>query len=455
MASQPSGHSLAPMHEPRTAQLGLATARRPVPGRAREVGAVVAWAAIIVAAIVWGKALNDSGARIGLHAPPLVGYWEPHVSPWIFPALVVAAAIVLAAPGLALALRWKTLLLASASSAAAWAVALTAVRGPDSILEPVRWPTEYLGQVDRVGDPGAFLTGFTSNLSTYSVHVSGHPPGMVLLLAGLDRVGLPGAVPAAALMILAGVLAIPAVLLALREVAGAAPARAAAPFLVLSPAAVWVATSADALFAGVGAWSIALIILATGRTGRRADGLAVGGGLLFGATLMLSYGLVLLAVIPLGVIVTRRSVRVALLSTAGAVAVLAGFLAAGFWWLDGFFATREQYLAGIASDRPFDFFLVSNLAAFGLALGPAIILALTRVREPKVWLLVGGGIAAAMLAELSGMSKGEVERIWLPFAPWILLAGCSLAGRGHALRPWLGVQALTGLVIVLTVHTHW
>lgn len=465
MALQATAPSLAPMERLQATpglrmassagESGAGESSAGESGAGRELCAMLAWTGVLAGAIVWGDALNDSGAMIGLHAAPLVGEPGLSLSTWIVPAAVVAAAVVAFGPALAAALRWRLLLLASAGATAAWAAALSAVRGPDSLLEPVRWPTEYLGEVGKVGHIGSFLSHFTTRISEYTVHVRGHPPGMLLVLVGLDRIGLSGSGPAAALILLAGALAAPAALVALREVAGASLARSAAPFLILAPAAVWIATSADALFAGVGAWSVALIVLATGRAGRRAELLALAGGLLFGATLMLSYGLVLLGVVPLGVIVARRSTRVGLIALASASAVLAAFALAGFWWIDGLLATRDQYLAGIASDRPYGYFLLSNLAAFGLVIGPATVAALSRLRSRGAWLLVGGATAAVALAELSGMSKGEVERIWLPFAPWIVLAGCVLAVRGHAVRAWLGAQALTGLAIVLVVHTHW
>ena len=31
-----------------------------------------------------------------------------------------------------------------------------------------------------------------------------------------------------------------------------------------------------------------------------------------------------------------------------------------------------------------------------------------------------------VLADLSGMSKAEVERIWLPFVPWLTALDCAL-----------------------------
>ncbi len=423
--------------------------------RPREIAALAAWLAVIVAAIFFGNRLNDAGVGIGLAAPPLVGHWNPRVTPWAVGALFLAPAIAIYGPRLAASLGWRPMLASAAAAAGAWAVALSSVRGPSEIVNPPQRSNEYLGQVDRVGDPFNFLSDFTTKIATYSVHVRGHPPGMVLLLAGMDRIGLSGVGPAAALMIIVGALAVPAALVAMRDVAGEPTARAAAPFLVLAPAAVWVATSADAFFMGVGAWSVTLLVLASSRRGARSDLMALGGGLLFGACLMLSYGLFLLAAVPAVVLLARRSWRVALLGAAGTLAVIGAFSGAGFWWIDGLHATREQYFAGIASDRPFGYFLLSNLAAFGLAIGPVTIVALTRLGDPKAWLLVGGGVASVVLAELSGMSKGEVERIWLPFAPWVLLAACAFGLRFRPAPALLGIQAAVGLAIVVTVHTFW
>jgi hypothetical protein len=57
------------------------------------------------------------------------------------------------------------------------------------------------------------------------------------------------------------------------------------------------------------------------------------------------------------------------------------------------------------------------------------------------------------------MSKGEVERIWLPFVPWVLLAGAALypssRGRCRDVRGWLGLQAMTALLIQTVVHSPW
>jgi hypothetical protein len=47
------------------------------------------------------------------------------------------------------------------------------------------------------------------------------------------------------------------------------------------------------------------------------------------------------------------------------------------------------------------------------------------------------------------MSRGEVERIWLPFVPWL-----ALAAPGHR-RPLLALQVSTALVLQATLASPW
>ena len=78
-----------------------------------------------------------------------------------------------------------------------------------------------------------------------------------------------------------------------------------------------------------------------------------------------------------------------------------------------------------------------------------------RLRDRRSWLLVGGGLAAVALADLSGMSKAEVERIWLPFVPWLLLAAAALA-RLRRQRRWLAGQAALAIAASqAVVATPW
>src|SRR5207244_2684327 len=139
----------------------------------------------------------------------------------------------------------------------------------------------------------AFLSHFVERIGTYHQHARAHPPGMLLLLWVMAHVGLRGPGWEAALDIAGGAAMVPAALISLRAVAGEDRARAAAPFVTFAPAAVWIATSGDAFFAGVTTWAVALTILSIRRRGFRSHALALVGGALFGAGLMLSYGVVL------------------------------------------------------------------------------------------------------------------------------------------------------------------
>jgi methylthioxylose transferase len=417
---------------------------------------LTAWAVVIVVAHVLLERLQAGGANIRIQAAPLVGTFDLRVSGRLLASLTVGTVVVLGGPRLVERVGWRTLLFASAAAAAAWAVSLALVDGVQGLTSPLEARTEYLADVANVGSPGAFLSTFVDRIGDYSIHVQGHPPGMLLLLSALDRVGLGGSGWAAALCIAGGAAAVPAVLVAVREVAGEEIARRATPFLVIAPAAIWIATSADAFFIGVSAWAVTLVVLATGRHGRRSDVYALAGGLLFGAAAFLSYGFVLLAVVPAAVAWHRRRFRPLALAAFGAAPVFLAFFAAGFWWVAGLLATRQQYFAGVGSRRPYLDFLVANAACLAIVLGPAVVVALTRVRDRRLWLLVGGTLVVLGAAMISGMSKGEVERIWLPFAIWLLPAGAVLAaGRRSVTTGWLGVQATAAIVVATAVKTSW
>jgi len=337
---------------------------------------------------------------------------------------------------------------------AVWGISLALLDGIHGIVGSVTLKSEYFVDVGRVGDPFTFLREFTDRIAEYRVHVQGHPPGYLLLLSILDRIGLGYAWFVAGLEIAGGALAVAAVLVAVRDVAGEHLARQAAPFVAVAPIAIWVTTSADAFYAGVGAWAVTLVVLATRRAGRRADVVAAAGGLLFGALAFLSYGLVLLALVPAAVAIARRRARPLVVATLAAMPVVIAFALAGFWWFDGLAATRARYAAGVASRRPYWPFLLANAACLAIALGPALAAALARLRDRRLWYVVGGALTAIAIAALSGMSKGEVERIWLPFAVWVLPAGAALTTRRLAAR-WLALQIAFTIGLQTLVRSPW
>jgi hypothetical protein len=435
------------LEERHPAQTSVGISRRPA-----VLGALV-WTALILVAALWGRSLNATGHRLYVDAPPLTARIDPVASAWAIPAVVLALATVALGPWVATRLRWRLVLLVAAGVAAAWAGSLALARGPQELIRPLLAHTDYLTAVETVSSPGNFLAGFTDRIGTYPAHVRAHPPGMVVVLWGLARLGLSSPGWAAALLIAGGAAAVPAVLIAVRTIAGEARARAAAPFVALAPTATAVATSADALFAGVGAWAVTLVVLAVGRADARAAFLAAAGGVLFGMTLLLTYGGILFGVVAAPAIVARRPAGPAALAATVAVLVVLAAALFGFWWPDGLAASVGQYEAGVSRFRPYPYFLIANLAAFAVVLGPATAAGLASLRHRGTWLLVGGGVLAVLLADLSGLSKGEVERIWLPFAPWMLLSAAALP---HVrARAWLGANAITALAIAAMLRTPW
>jgi len=444
------------------------SARRSLDGvRGRVLAVIGAEAALVTASIVAGVLLNRSGVQIHADAAPLFAYWRPHVGPGTPFALALAAAIVWRGPDLARRLAWRPLLATGFVAALAWILALAMVDGWSGGLATRLTPqAEYLNDVHLVTDIPAMLAHFSDHIldfrpGSWTTHVAGHPPGAFLVFVWLDRVGLGGGGPAAVLCVLVGATVAVSVPQALRALGDEAAARAALPFLVLFPGAVWVGASADGLFAGVVAAGLAL--LAGDRAGREGGWAnsgrwaAAAGGVLLGFSLYLSYGLVLVAPLALVVVALKARDRVGTLVAAavGVGAVVAAFTGAGFWWLEGYRLVVERYYQGWAADRPYAYWVWANLACLVLAAGPAIGPALARLRPArKVPLLLAAAAAlAVVVADLTGLSKAEVERIWLPYTVWLLVAtACLPAGQR---RGWLAVQAVTALAVNHLLWTNW
>jgi hypothetical protein len=415
------------------------TAALVVQPRVRGVGAAVAgWSALVVVAVVVGRPTAE--ADLGLGAAPLAGRWEVHLPPLALVAIAVAVAVVALGPAAASRLPWRAVLGSSAAAATTWAVALASLDGWDRVTAPLTTRHEYEPFAATIGSAPDFVRGFTAAVPDLPTHVKAHPPLATLVPWGLDRIGLGGAGWYAALVLAAWGVAVAATLVAARCVLGEARARAAAPALVLLPAVVWAATSADALTAGVVATGVALAV------GAPRPSRLLAGGCAFGVAVLLSYGATLGLAVPLAVAWHRRRLGDLVPVGAGIAGVLLLAAAAGFWWPAGLQATGEAYWGGIAGRRPLAYLaLLGNPAALAFAVGPAVAVGLARRWNP----LVAGGVLAVVVADLSLLSAGEVERIWLPFVPFIALAAPGLDRR------WLGAQAAVGLGLQIALRSPW
>ncbi|QKV92038.1 hypothetical protein HUT19_10025 [Streptomyces sp. NA02950] len=456
--------------EPRTTAAPGRTGRRP------DVLAAVAGAVLFAVAAVVGTLIQRTDHSLYVDWAPLYADWLPHVGPGTPAALAVAVAVVVHGPRLALRLPWRGLLAAVWGTAMVWTWSLALVDGwGRGMAGRLTQRHEYLRGVDRFDNVGAALRGFTDHIlltqpDHWPAHIAGHPPGAVLTFVGLDRLGLGGGGWAGAFCITVGSSAAAAVLVALRALGAEKAARTAAPFLVLAPAAVWAGASADGYFAAVAAWALALLALAARRTVRAPGAVALVSGLLLGLTVYLSYGLTLLALPALAVLVLARTVKPLPWVLAGVAAVAGVFTLSGFVWWEGYHLLVERYYQGVAADRPYAYWVWANLAVAGVAAGPACVAGARRVvmaapgavrrlrgrgvgAPDALVVLTSAALLALAVADLSGMSKAETERIWLPFVLWLLPGTALLPARDR--RHWLMVQAMVALLINHLLLTGW
>ena len=447
--------------------------------------ALLSVASTLLASFVWGSHLQRKERRIKVGAAPFSGEWDFRLSWRILPALVIGLLVVTVLPGVLARFRFHAAAWAAGAALALYALALAAADGANAVLAPVVDPTEYWANLANLPSASTTLRSFTSYdfLVQRSVHLKGHPPGFIMLLKGLTAIGLGRPWVTGALSFIGALTVVPAVAVTVRAVVGELMARRALPYLACAPFAVWLGTSADAFFSAVCAWGIAAVALAVSSSASRRGGVCLGmiGGTLLGAGLFLSYGVVPLLALPAVLVLHEvrhgRAATLEVIAAAivGALGVTALFAAQGFWWFDGLKLTRQFYWNGSAYFRPWTYFLVGNLGALLIAVGPAAAYGIWRLRNRVTWLVVGGALLGVAAAEVSQYSKGEVERIWLLFMPWLLVATAALrrdalASSGpssdtdpkvwldreqHSERGWLAIQVAIGLSLQIALKSKW
>jgi methylthioxylose transferase len=322
------------------------------------------------------------------------------------------------------------------------------------VFDPARSyeaPNEYLPALGALDfGAGFFLDRFAELVPSLPVHVAGHPPGLMLTLHALG-IESPGGM--AALCIGVGALSGPLAYLVGRELLDERGARLAAVLLALAPGALlFGATSADAVYLTLGllaAWPL------TARSWRvRAAG---------GAALALAsfFAWSLLAVGAWAAILALRRgglpAAIALVAVCGAALVAFYALlhaATGFDPIGTLRATEDVYRAGIASMRPYWYWLFGSPVAFLLVLGlPISWFALRGMAAGETLALAIFAVIA--VAALVGFTKAETERIWLFLAPFVCLAAAAALDRRAPLRPLLAALAAQAVLYEVLFDTIW
>lgn len=442
-----------------------ATPDRAVTRRA-TVGLAVALVILLASFVVpplFGWDVDARADQLGV--PPTHGFFEAKVAPSSVLAVLIALAGVRWGESVARRLSWRGLMLTSYVVGLGWLLSLALVDGESGLTRVMTNKDEYMVSARQITDVSAMLHEYVDRIpyshpDNWVIHLAGHPPGAVLFHIGLIRTGLGGDL-AAALVIVAIAATIPLATMFTARLLGAEPlARLAAPFLVLTPSAVFLAVSGDALFAAYAAWGLAALAAAATAAGRRGlVGWGVVAGLLLGWCVMSSYGLPLLGILCLAVLWLARSWWPLPIAAVSALAVVLAFAALGFAWWEAYPVLVDRYWDGIAATRPASYWTWGNIGALlvsgGPLLGAGLAVAARRHTGPARTAAVLAGAAALTiaLADLSQMSKAEVERIWLPFVPWLTLSLALLPGGW---RRWgLGLQVLTALVVQHLLYTSW
>jgi methylthioxylose transferase len=438
----------------------LRLARRGLARRGAELWLPLGAAAIGTATIAYGLSARASGIELGASLAPFLAAWSPELHLSALPAVALLVAGVAVAPRLrsARVAPWQfaiATLTLGLSLRLALGIARRGVEGLYAVYELGNHEaeSEYLPALPAFEfGTRFFLDTFAEVGTSLPVHAIGHPPG---LLVTMHTLGIDGPAEMAALTIGLGAASIPLTYLLARALLGERRARVATLLYVFAPSAIlYGATSADALYAALALLAAVPLARAVSRGARP---LAAGAGALSLAAFF-SY-----ADLAIGAWATLLAWQRTGLKRAAQVAGACGLalvsfyavlhLATGYDPVGAIEATESVYRVGIASRRPYEFWVLGSPTAFLVALG-----------LPIAWLALrsagaGDQSARALLvvlvtAAVLGFTKAETERIYLYLVPLACVAAAAGLHPGR-LRIVLGALAAQALATELFLYTVW
>jgi hypothetical protein len=458
---------------------GLDASHPPAAAPARPAGgfgrATVAAAVLTVAIGVygtlhmrhWGRVPFTTPSVPWYHSWPYYIFWRPKLDlAWAAVALPV---VVLVAGGMvALARasvpRWVRLA-AGFGGVVVLALAVAGLGGGRAAWwEPLAGDGEYPAAVGGIGSVVAFLDTFDLHVPTLPDLAAQHPPFATLFYLLADRLW-PGLEGAAVLTVLAGGLGV-LVAAGLAADEDADLDRWAVACWALAPATVlYVATSADAMWAPV----VAGGMLAAHRgLRRRSWGWTAAGGVLLWLASMFTFAAVLvLPFLAVRALASWRTDRGWVLRWAGATTLvvlsLAALLAAatGYDVLATVAAINRFWSVAPGTSRAYLPWTYGNLVAFTAMLGAPLAAGLVAGIWEAVRRRAWGSFEIATLASLLagalwGHTKGEVERMWQFLVPLaVVVAVRRLRAWGAPLPAVAALLVAQTLLVQILFFTRW
>lgn len=408
--------------------------------------------AVAAVTVAVGLQQDLTGHPLGVPHPPFIGAWGPKATLWLLLALpCFAAAVALVGP---LMSKPKPLVFAAGIFALTLVlrVVLFATRNGGDFDRALEVLSRGEGKNEYLPTLAAFEYGtrfvfdrFAELVPALPVHSAGHPPGLVTVMHYLH---LNTGMRLAWFCIIVGALATPLTYaLAKRLLEQERTARIAGVLMAFSPAVLhFGAVSPDAVYLTLGL--LAAIPLLSGRI--------VLGALALSVVVMFAWSELAIGAYAAILLLARDGVRPALkLAVTCGIVLLAtqALLAIGTGWdpIGTFRATHDVYTVGIASRRPYWFWLFGSPTAFFLITGlPIMWLAFARLqqRAPEAIAI----FAVIAVAAAAGFTKAETERIWLFLVPFVCLAAAPLVRRPTLVVAVLAAQAV---IYELLFDTLW
>ncbi|HEY7177055.1 MAG TPA: hypothetical protein VH442_19245 [Micromonosporaceae bacterium] len=421
------------------------------------------WLAIAAVGLAVTAVAVQSGAGLGTASAPFLGAYRIKVDPLTLLAPAVAALIIaVGMTGVFARFGWRVVVTLSYLAGLAWALALAFADGLSGLTRSLRSSMNYAPDIAAIErDPLRYIAHYTADLESHTFAARGHPPGSVVLLWAIERVGVTNLVTLGALITALGVATVPLVLYVVRDVCGEPTARHYAPVLILAPYAIWVAVSMDGVVAALGALAVAAGVHASGRArpGRPAATWSVLAGVLIGVAGMFAYSVVWLG---LSVVLLYFARRRPLLNIGTGLGALVPVVVAnqfGFNWLAGLAAAGYDFEIRIEPHRSAVWWSGISLVALVLACGPALYASARKIRNTPAWPFLVGAAIAVVFSLVTAQARGGAEAAWLPFFPWLTIAALAPARPAGTAPPvpWPVVAggALTAVIIEAVLSTPW